>query len=156
MIVHDEGGASILEFALTAPLLIFLAIGTFQVGTFMYDGIEVSNAARAAVQYATNGSGSDPSPLYKDTPGIIAAAVADANDLTLTKPTTSDVSIFYACSGTTTVESATSPTSCSPASDHVNAYVRVVAQGTFASLITVPGIPSSLTITRTAVGEISP
>ncbi len=155
MNARDESGSSILEFALTAPLLIFLAIGTIQVGTFMYDGIEVSNAARAAVQYATDGSGTDPAPAYLDTPGIVAAAKADATDLTLTKPTASDVTIYYTCNSAPTVEYATAPT-CSGAGNHVNTFVKVVAAGTFASFLTFTGIPSSITITRTAIGSVSP
>lgn len=150
-----DGGASLVELALTAPLLIFLAIGTVEIGTFMYDGIEVSNAARAAIQYATQNSASSPTPSYLNPAGIVAAAAADAKDVTLTKPTTSDVTLYYTCDSVPTTEYPAAPT-CTTVGDHIDTYVQVVAQGSFTSFLTFPGIPSSLTITRTAIGEVSP
>lgn len=154
-LLRDDRGASLVELALTAPLLIFLAIGTIEIGTFMYDGIEVSNAARAAIQFATQGSGSAAGANYLDTAGIVAAAVADAKDVSLTKPTTTDVTTYYTCDSVPATEYSTPPT-CATVGDHIDTYVKVVAAGSFVSFLTFPGIPGSITITRTAIGEVSP
>lgn len=155
-----EAGASMLELALVAPFLIFLAIGAVEVGTFMYDGIEVANAARAGVQYATQGSASSVGANYLNTAGIVAAAVADAKDVVLTKPTatsTTDVTTYYTCDSAPTVQYATPPTTtCTAVGDHIDTYVKVVAEGTFQSFLTFPGILNTITITRTAIGEVTP
>lgn len=153
--IADDLGASVVELALSAPLLIFLAIGTIEVGTFMYDGIEVANAAHAGVAYATQGSASALGATYLDTPGIIAATFADAKDVTLTSPTTSDVFVTYRCDSKPNNEFTTPPTNC-PTSDHVDTFVKVIAAGTFTSFLNFPGIPNTVTVTRTAYQQVTP
>lgn len=148
------------ELALTAPLLIFFTVGIIAVGTFMYDGIEVANAARAGVAYATQASASSTTGITILDPtnrgAIAAAAIADAKDVTMTKPTAADVSVYYTCDSVVPpVESATPPT-CTSSSDHVDAYVKVIAAGSFTSFLSFPGVPRTITITRTAIGEVSP
>lgn len=156
---RDERGASMVELALSAPFLIFCAIGIVEIGTFMYDGIEVANSARAGVQYAEQASTSSAAGITilaaANRSAIAGAAIADARDITLTKPTASDVSVFYTCESAPTTEFATIPT-CSGTNNHLNTYVKVVAAGAFTSFLSFPGIPRTLTITRTAIGEMSP
>jgi hypothetical protein len=54
-----ETGQALVELALTMPILVLLFLGAAQLTLTIYAAIEVSNAARAAVQYATmNGGGS--------------------------------------------------------------------------------------------------
>ncbi|GAC1548613.1 MAG: hypothetical protein NVS3B16_21710 [Vulcanimicrobiaceae bacterium] len=149
-----DSGSAILELALIAPLLVLLAVGTVEVGTYMYDGIEVGNGARAGVQYGAQGSTSSLPATYLDTAGIIAAAQADAKQITLTRPTVSDVTTYYTCDSAPGTQYAATPT-C-PATDHVDTYVQVVAAGTFTPFLALPGIPSTLTITRTAVQQVTP
>ncbi len=149
-----DDGSSLIELAVMSPLLIALAFGTIEVGTYMYDGIEVGNGARAAVQYGAQGSTSSIPATYLDTPGIIAAAQADAQQVTLTRPTATDVTRYFTCDKVPDTSYTTTPT-CA-ANDHVDTYLQVVAAGTFRPMLAIPGIPSVLTISRTAVQQVSP
>jgi hypothetical protein len=47
----NECGQSIVELALTLPLLLFMFLGTVELGQVCYGAINVSNAAKAAAQY---------------------------------------------------------------------------------------------------------
>ncbi|GAC1521569.1 MAG: hypothetical protein NVS2B3_17740 [Vulcanimicrobiaceae bacterium] len=153
-LVRADDGSSIVELALIAPLLLLLAVGTIEIGTYAYDSIEVANAARAAVQYGAQGSTSSVPATYLDTPGIIAAAKADAKQVTLTKPTAGDVTTYFTCDGAPGTQYAVTPT-CA-AGDRVDTYLRVVAAGNFTPFLTYPGLPSPLTITRAAVQQLTP
>jgi Flp pilus assembly protein TadG len=44
-------GHAVIEAALLMPLLVFLFVGTFDMGFYLYDLINVENAARVAVEY---------------------------------------------------------------------------------------------------------
>jgi hypothetical protein len=56
---RGQAGQALVELALTMPILVLLLIGAAELGLTIYAAIEVSNSARAAVQYATmNGGGS--------------------------------------------------------------------------------------------------
>ena len=67
-----ENGQTLLEVALLTPLLLLLLVGIFEVGRFAYYSIEVSNAARAAVQY-----GAQSLADAKDSVGLTQAAKSD-------------------------------------------------------------------------------
>jgi len=149
-----DGGATVLEVALIAPLLIFLTIAAVEVGTYMYDAIEIGNGARAAVQYGAQGSTSSLPARYLDTPGIIAAAMADAGQVTMTRPTAADVTTYFTCESAPGTQYVVSP-SCAK-NDRVDTYLHVIAAGSFTSFLTFPGIPSTITITRTAVQQLTP
>ncbi len=149
-----DSGSSLIELALIAPLLGLLAVGTIEVGTYMYDAIEVGNGARAAVQYGAQGSTASIPATYLDTAGIIAAAQADAKQITLTRPTASDVTTYFTCDNAPSTHYAASPTTCG--SSPVDTYLQVVAAATFRPSLAVPGLPRTLTIIRTAVQQLTP
>src|SRR5580700_4614278 len=71
-----EDGQTLLEVALLTPLLLLLLVGIIEVGRFAYYSIEVTNAARAAVQY-----GAQSLADAKDTVGLQQAALRDAADV---------------------------------------------------------------------------
>src|SRR5580700_2499751 len=71
-----EDGQTLLEVALLTPLLLLLLVGIFEVGRFAYYSIEVSNAARAAVQY-----GAQSLADARDTVGLKQAAMNDSPDV---------------------------------------------------------------------------
>lgn len=142
-------GAAILELALIAPFLILMAIGIVEIGLYTRVGIEVGNAARAGVQY-----GSQTTAASIDATGIKSAAIADANEVT---SLTVRSSIYCTCHKTP----GTHVSSCSPVpvcvtGDHLENYVSVIAETTFTPLIATAGIPSSMTISKTASQLISP
>lgn len=57
---HRERGASLLEFALVAPILMLLTFGTFEFGMFFKDYLTVANTTRAGARVGSAaGSGAD-------------------------------------------------------------------------------------------------
>jgi hypothetical protein len=103
----------------------------------VYAGIEVAGAARAGVQYGALTPGHS-----GDTAGMTTAAKADATDLG--SSVTASASNFCSCSGSTTDCTST----CSGAAP--NGYVSVTANYTFNTLIPYPGLPQTVTLSRTA------
>jgi Flp pilus assembly protein TadG len=142
--VQSESGTSLIEFAIIAPLLIFLLIGLIEVGRYTYFAIVIANAARAGVSY-----GSQNTSTAQDTTGMQTAALADATSI----PQVS-ASPTYFCANSST--STPTPTAC-PASGPtppVYYYVEVTTSGTFKSLLHYPGIPNNVPITSTAVMRV--
>ena len=144
-----DDGVAILELALIAPFLILLAIGIIEIGVYTRDAMEVGNAARAGVQY-----GAQSTATSNDAPGISAAAKSDANEVTGLNVTSN---LFCACHKTpgTHVANCTPTPSCAKG-DHFDMSISVTASNSFSALVSVPAIPSTITIARTATQLISP
>jgi Flp pilus assembly protein TadG len=51
-----ESGTSLVEFAILAPVIIFLLIGVIEIGRFAFFSILAANAARAGAQYGAQES----------------------------------------------------------------------------------------------------
>jgi|HubBroStandDraft_5_1064220.scaffolds.fasta_scaffold08222_3 Flp pilus assembly protein TadG len=134
-ILRSESGASIVEFAIVAPFLALLLVGTIDFGRYMYDGILLANAARAGVQY-----GAQNLQTAVDSTGIQNAAYADASNLTVHATTTTFCKLGVVA------------TTCS-ASGAVP-YVQVIASGTWSPMISYPGLPASMTLSQTAVMRV--
>ena len=144
----DERGSAIVEMAVVAPLLALLLIGTVEIGSYMYDGIEVGNAARAGVQY-----GAQSMATASDGAGIVAAATADAKELqslTVTSAT------YCTCDSNHAATVTCAGTSPCAASDPRDTFVSATASMAFQPFLTYPGLPSTLTITRQAIQQVTP
>jgi|SRR5690348_1792498 len=147
-----EHGQTLLEVALLTPLLLLLLLGVIEMGRYAYISILVSNAARAGTAYAAQSL-----PQSADTNGIQTAADNDflkngqqASDLTVTSATSCgcDSAGTVAAAGCAT---ATNPTAGTcPGGGNWVVFVSVTASGTFNGLFSYPGIPSKMTISRTA------
>ena len=145
----NESGQSIVELAIVSPLLIMLMVGAVDVGTFMYGGIEVGNGARAGVHY-----GSQSIQTAADVAGIGSAASADAQQISGFKVT--NAATYCVCDsnqGVTVSCTQTSPVLC-PSPDRRDIFLKVTAATAFTPLLHYPGLPSKLTITRTAIQQI--
>jgi Flp pilus assembly protein TadG len=148
-LLSREEGQSIVELSIMAPLLVVLMVGAVDVGSFIYGGIEVGNAAHAAVQY-----GAQSMSLVMDSAGIAAAGTADAKQLTafrMSAPTT-----YCACDSNQSVTvscSQTSPAPC-PSPDRRDLFLKVTASSTFTPIFHYPGLPGSLVISRTSIQQI--
>jgi Flp pilus assembly protein TadG len=139
-LVRLEKGASIIEFAVMAPVLSFLLIGIIEVGRFMYFGVLAANAARAGVQWgAQNLSTAD------NAAGMTYAAAQDGQNLSNWTITSS---YFCTLNGTVTA----CATSSVPSGEIY--YVQVSATGSFYSLFQYPGIPRSVPVSGTAVMRV--
>lgn len=145
----DEVGVAILELALIAPLLILLAIGIIEIGLYTRVAIEMGNASRAGVQF-----GAQSTSTSTNATAIVAAAIADANEVSTPMITTAT---YCTCGNTR----GTQVNACIPApkcalGDHIEYFVSVTASKQFTPLIAIVGLPSSMTIAHTTSQEISP
>jgi Flp pilus assembly protein TadG len=141
--LRGEEGSSLVETALTFPVLILMLLGAVQLGEVAFAAIETANAARAGAQYAgMNGGG------YNDGAGITAAAQADARDTT---SLTATPSTSCACSdglGTCTATGASggSPGVYACSSGKPIIKVSVATTATYSALIKIPGMGSTYTL----------
>jgi Flp pilus assembly protein TadG len=140
-----EKGQSVAEVALVTPLLLLLLVGAIEIGRFAYYGIEVANAARAAVQY-----GSQSLANSFDLPGITQAANNDAPEVTSLSVTTQH---RCACSNSPANFVGCPATLCSP--DRSVVFLEVDTTATISPLFRYPGLPSTFNATGKAIMRVS-
>jgi Flp pilus assembly protein TadG len=135
------------EFALVAPVFIFMLVGVIEMGRYTYFAVLAQHAARAGVQYAAQNleTAADASASG---PGTVTAASQDAQSLSQWKVTS-----WVTC--TTNTQVAPCPANNTGAvSTALVYYVGVKVTGTFKSLLSYPGIPNNVPITATAVMRV--
>jgi Flp pilus assembly protein TadG len=144
-----QDGQSLVELALAMPLLIALLFGAVELGTVTFEAIELTNSARAAVQYGAQ------TPITAvDSSGILAAAKQDALDLSTSSGASNfaaKVSSSCTCSNGSVAAACTIP-SC-PTSQ-LEQVLTVQTSATFTPLIHVPSLPISYTLHGTAVQRV--
>ncbi|HKN60040.1 MAG TPA: TadE/TadG family type IV pilus assembly protein [Candidatus Acidoferrales bacterium] len=145
---RSESGDSLVEMALLLPILTMLLLGTVDLGRLAYMSIEVSNAARAGVQY-----GQQNPTTWADVTGMQTAATNDATDLAGANNgnLTAVATYWCQCSDGSGVVASCSPSATSCAGTHHVNYVKVVTTATYKPWFSCPGIPSSTTLTAQAV-----
>ena len=136
-------GQSLVELALTLPVLGILLIGTIDFARVYYAAMAVSQAARAGAAY-----GAQSVAKSGDDAGMAQAALTTANlDLT---PAVTAASVhathWCACADGTQVSCASG--TCTEGVPRV--YVSVEVDRTFQTLFPYPGIPSTVRLNRTA------
>lgn len=152
---NSQGGQALVELAFVLPALLLLLLGVIEIGRFAYIAILVGNAARAATAYGTQSL-----PQSADTAGITAAAVADftsnGQDPTLLKVPAANQVTTCGCDSAGSVVTAicdptinTSAGSCTGGA-HWVVTLSVTATGTFNALFNYPGLPASITVSRTS------
>jgi Flp pilus assembly protein TadG len=140
--LRSESGTSLIEFALTIPVLIFMLIGLIEVGRYAYFSILAANAARAGVQY-----GAQSLTTAADDPGMTSAALVDGQNVagvtaTPTRLCSQNGGPLQACT-----------TGAVPTSGNVY-YVKVQVSGTFTSLLNYPGIPTHVPVSGSAIMRV--
>ncbi len=133
------GGQSMLEMAIALPVLVLLLVVVADFGRVFYAAIGVANAARAGVQY-----GAQNLATAADYPGMVTAALNDGENV---NGLSAEASQFCTCNG---AQVACSPAGCS----QPQVYVQVTTNATFHTLVTYPGVPSSVPLSSTAVMEV--
>ena len=123
-------GSAAVETAVLLPFLLLLAMGTTDLGRVSHAYIAVATSARNAAQY---GSGSK--NASQDTAGIAAAARSEMSSVA-----------GY---------SSSNPTVTSTLTDNGDG-VKATVSFQFQSIIRYPGLPSSLTLTRTVEMRVVP
>lgn len=145
---RSERGAALVELAVALPLLLVIMVGTIDFGRAFRTAMIVTNAARAGAQL-----GSQNSVNATNTTGMVAAAnaVLTANGLGASPaPTASTL-----CQCATNSGVFTNAANCSDpcTGGHLVVSVTVTATRTFSLIQPFPGIPSSVTITRSATAR---
>ena len=149
MTCYEEAGQSLVELALTVPVLLLLLLGAAELARVAYAAIEVSNAAEAAVRYgAQNSSTADP----ENWPAIQATAATDAANLPLTSVTPA---IECGCSNDSlSGQSCTGFTIANCPGSHPVETLTVTTTANFDPLIHIPGLPKSFTLTGRAIQKV--
>jgi Flp pilus assembly protein TadG len=142
--VLAERGQSVAEMALITPVLLLLLVGTIEIGRFAYYGIEVSNAARAGVQY-----GAQSLMDSKDVAGITQAARNDAPEVaTMNVKATNRC----ACSNSPANFVGCPARGCSPG--HALVFLQVDTTANIQPLFRYPGLPASFTTRGQAIMRV--
>ncbi len=137
-----EQGGSLVELVLLTPVFCILLLGAAEFGRLMYIGIEVSNAARAGVQY-----GAQNSSTATDISGMQTAALNDGPDVSSLAATASHYCVCSNGSASTCAN-----TDCS--TSRILQYVQVNTTVTVSPLFTYRLPTGSVTLTGQAVQRV--
>jgi Flp pilus assembly protein TadG len=147
-----DRGAALVELAVALPLIVLLLIGTIDFARVFYYAIELTNAARAATQYAASLS-----IRPDDAAGIRAAAQSAAPNISpvivTLDPVTPSRCWCATDDGMTFSGPVVCPVSCiSP--QHLMQTIKVDVSITFRLISPFPGIPNNLTLHRSATTRV--
>ena len=132
--IGDRSGVGAIEFAIIAPVLIFMFVALADLGIGIYENMQVDSAAQYGAQYAlVNGYDTN----------AIKSAVQSSTDLS---PLTVTPISFAGCPGANGVTpSLITGMPCSDGSTAGN-FARVSVSHTYTTLIPYPGLPSSFNL----------
>lgn len=152
---EERSGQALVELAIALPVMLLILLGGMELARICYAAIEVSNAARAAAQYAILNGGAFRTPYLNtttnvtffssglDDTGMMKAAQADAYDVNtiMNSPLQwSNGYPYYTCScsglGTPICAIGSPPTGCT--GSFVEETVFVQMQTTFDPLFYIP------------------
>src|SRR5580692_1184570 len=150
--LKSESGQALIEAYFASSLLILLLLGAVELGRVAYAATEVSNAARAAAQYAAMNGGAF-NTVGLDTSGMLVAAQNDAGDLGTLVQFVSTPSYTCACSGAGTATCGSPPSGC--AGSHLIVTVTVKTKAAFNPLVFIPGVSkTAITLYGSAQQEV--
>ncbi len=146
-LIRSERANSMIEFALVAPVFIFMLVGVIEMGRYTYLAVLAQHAARAGVQYAAQNleTAADASASG---PATASAASQDAQSLSQWKVTS-----WVTCTNNAQVAPCPANNTGSVSAGLVY-YVGVKVTGTFKSLLSYPGIPNNVPITASAIMRV--
>jgi Flp pilus assembly protein TadG len=137
----SESGQALVELALAMPLLIVLLFGAAELGLVAFEAIELSNSARAAVQY-----GAQTPITAADTNGMLVAAEQDAYDLYSASGTTNFAAAVSSSCMCSNGSAAASCTIASCPTSQLEQVLTVQTSATFAPLVHLPSLPAQFTL----------
>lgn len=135
----STSGQALVELSVGLSLLVLIVLGAVEFGQVIYTGIQVSDAAKAGVQYGAQNQGT-----AADSNGIELAAQADAPTLTGLQVTPSKSCACSDGSASTCLN-----TDCS--TSHLEETLIVNTQYTVTPIIRLPGFGSSFTLKGQAI-----
>jgi len=140
---NSSGGASAIEFAIIAPVLIVAAVCTIDIGMGFYRNLQVQSAAHVGAQYAA---------LHGYDAANIATAITNAT--TYSGVSASPVPAqFCGCATTAGVSVVGCGTQC-PDGIVAGSYVTASAQSTYTTIIPYPVIQNSYALSAQATVRI--
>ena len=145
-------GNAIVEFAIIAPMLILLTLGTIELGRYAFFAILVSNAAQAGAAYGSQTSGT-----AFDAPGIEAAIAQDVSPNPIATITANPApAVEYGCWDTSNAKLNTPFPATTPCTSGTPvAYVKVSTKGTLKPLFHLPFVnKNGITISKTVVRRV--
>lgn len=140
-----ESGQALVETAVSLGMLLIILIGAVEIGRIAYATIQVTNAAKAAVQY-----GAQNHNTAVDTTGMQTAAASEAP--LLPNLNTAPSAPVCTCANDGTSVSCSDTTAC-PASTSIET-ITVQTSATFDPLFHIPGTPTTYTLTGQAVQQV--
>lgn len=140
--INENTGSAIVETAVMIPIFSAMLVGAVEFGTLTFAAIEVSNAAKAGVQYGVQSASN-----AGDITGIQNAAANDAPDVTLGSTTVSHSCICSDGSASTCLS-----TDCS--TSHIETILTVKTQATVSPRFHLPGLPTSYTLNGQAIQKV--
>lgn len=140
----NEKGSSFVELAMFLPVLLLMLVGGIDFARIFNASVTLANAAEVGAIYGSRSiSGSS------NTSGMQTAATNDGKDLTSMTATATN---YCSCGASGSVQTcpATGCTLANPA----HRYVKVSTSYTFTTAFPIPGIPSSVAMTRSAIMRV--
>lgn len=144
-----ESGQALVEVAFTAGMLLIMLIGAVEIGRVAYMSIEVTNAAKAAVQY-----GAQNRRTAADVPGMQTAAANEASALNNLNTQVSTPVCTCADDGTAVACSYSSVTPAVCSGSAVVETLTVQTSATFDPLFHIPGLATTYTLHGEAVQQV--
>lgn len=147
--LRDAYGVAAVEFALIAPVLIFMMVGVVDYGLYVARTMQTDNLTDAAITYITRAVNNDPALL--DTPEYLKNdVVADVTSQAPFTVSEDDVTMpdslpICECGDGTSVECGGD---CGEG-DYVHRYVEITVNVSHNTLFSYPGLPDNVQITRT-------
>ena len=139
----DESGSTMMELALTLPLLLLILFGTMDLGRMFYTSITLSGAALAGTQYGVATAANN-----IDYTGMQTAALNDAANVSGVVATATS---YCECLDGTSVSCSTG--SCTTTSTPPS-YLKVATSVTFSTLFSYPFVPSSVPLSAVSVQRV--
>lgn len=143
----SQTGQALVESSFSTSILLLILLGGAELARAAYCTIEVTNAAKAAVQY-----GAQNASTAGDTTAIQAAAENDASDLSSLSTNVAQSGICSDGSACTGSGGACRSTDCS--SSHIETILTVQTSATYKPLLQIRGLPTSFTVHGQAVQKI--
>jgi len=151
-ISRSAGGVALVELAVALPVLIAVLVGVADLARVFYYSIEVTAAARAGAQYAAFSTGH-----ATQTANIRAAAQSAAPNIGIVAANVTPGAPVCVCAANDGSGQPWSTVSCSSScgTGHLMETVTVTVTRTFTTLARIPGIPSTLTLSRSVTMRVS-
>jgi len=144
-LLNGNRGSAMLELGLLMPMFTLLLAGSADFARFAYSSIEVSNAARAGIQYGMQNRNT-----ALDLTGMAQAAVNDGPDVSELKATATQ---YCVCTDGTSITCANAGTKClSPA--RILQYVQVNTTAQLNTMYNYPGLPTTMTLNGQASARV--